>query len=160
MNSNISMHLSSHGEIIGVLTELHSLLDTLAAIEPCLAPQFHPPDTGIHPPTVFNADAACAAGFDAESVEVLSALPYLNVRDHEMHTALQPNTYPISYLQTEMISHAGERCWRKTWCHLQLTWEEGGCGLVYICDTKTSKKGKFASEPTHIKNNNTELITP
>lgn len=92
------MHLSSHGEIIGVLTELYSFLDTLAAIEPCLAPHSHPPDTGVHPPTVFDADAARAAGFDAESVEVLSALPYLNVGDHEMHTGLQPNTYPISYL--------------------------------------------------------------
>lgn len=151
-----------------MLTELYSLLGTLAAIEPHLAPQFPPPETGIHLSTVFNADAARAAWFNEEAVEVLSALPYLNVGDHEMHTALQPNTYPISYLG----SHLNEDDFlsRREMLEedlmplsaIQLTWEEGGCGLVYIYDTEAStvQNNKSAKEQKYTNNDNTELVTP
>jgi hypothetical protein len=167
MNSNTSMRLSRHGEIVSVLTELYSLLDTLAAVEPQLAPQFPPPDTGVHSPTAFNADAARAAGFSAEAITVLSALPYLNVGDHEMHTELQPSTYPISYLGSD-LNEDDFSCRREMLeddlmppSAIQLTWEEGGCGLVYIYDTKTStvQKSKSTFGSTRA-NDTTGLVTP
>jgi len=138
------MPLPDHSEIIDVLTELYSLLDTLAAIEPDLTPRFPHPSTGVHPATAFNADAARVAGFDAEAISVLSALPYLNVGDHEMHTALQPSTYPVSYLGD---LNEGDFLSRREMLEeddlmpssaIQLTWEEGGNGFVYIYDTQTS----------------------
>ena len=82
-DTSTKMTLPNHSEIIGVLTELYSLLDTLAAISPDLTPRFPPPNTGVHPPTVFNADAARAAGFDAEAITVLSALGR-SIRQHEL----------------------------------------------------------------------------
>lgn len=82
------MQLTRHSEIIAVLTELYTLLDTLAAISPDLSPRFPPSDTGVHPPSIFNADGARAAGFNDEAVMVLSALPYLDVGQQEMHIAL------------------------------------------------------------------------
>ena len=142
-DTDTKMTLPNHSEIIGVLTKLYTLLDTLAAISPDLTPRFPPPNTGVHPPTVFNADAARAAGFDAEAITVLSALPYLNVGDHEMHTALQPNTYPVSYLGD---LNEGDFLSRREMLEeddlmppsaIQLTWEEGGNGIVYIYDTQT-----------------------
>jgi hypothetical protein len=138
------MTLPNHSEIISVLTELYSLLDTLAAISPDLTPRFPPFNTGVHSPTIFNADTARTAGFDAEAILVLSALPYLNVGDHEMHTALQPSTYPISYLGD---LNEGDFLSRREMLEeddlmppsaIQLTWEEGGNGIVYIYDTRTS----------------------
>lgn len=36
--------------------------------------------------------------FNDEAVMVLSALPYLDVGQHETLTALQPSTYPLSHL--------------------------------------------------------------
>lgn len=92
------MQLAHHSEIIAVLTELYTLLDTLAAIPPDLSPRFPPSDSGVHPTRIFNAHAAKAAGFNDEAVLVLSALPCLPVGQHEMLTALQPSTYPLSYL--------------------------------------------------------------
>ena len=142
-DTDTKMTLPNHSEIIGVLTELYTLLDTLAAISPDLTPRFPPPNTGVHPPTVFNADAARAAGFDAEAITVLSALPYLNVGDHEMHTALQPNTYPVSYLGA---LNEGDFLSRREMLEeddlmppsaIQLTWEEGGNGIIHIYDTQT-----------------------
>lgn len=71
------MPLSDHNELISTLTEFKTLLDTLAAVDPdtlCLPSA----ERGVHPPDVFNADAAKAAGFTAEAVLVMSALPYFN----------------------------------------------------------------------------------
>lgn len=144
------MQFSVHGEIIAVLTELYTLLDTLAAIEPGLV-RLPPADTGIHPSSVFNADAAKAAGFNAEAVEVLSALPYLDIGRHEMFLELEPSTYPLSYLGLDLdggyfssyreiledYETGTENLMPPS--AIQLTWEEGGHGVIYIYDTKTSK---------------------
>jgi hypothetical protein len=138
------MHLSNHTEIITVLTELYTLLDTLAAISPNLV-RLPSTSTGIHPPSIFNATAAHAAGFSSEAVTVLSALPYLDVSRHEIMLGLQPSTYPLSYLGADL-----DEVYFSTWREMldneepmppsaiQLTWEEGGHGMVYIYDTETS----------------------
>jgi hypothetical protein len=138
------MHLSNHTALITVLTELYTLLSTLAAIPPNLV-RLPPNSTGIHPPSIFNATAARAAGFSPEAVLVFSALPYLDVGRHEIMLGLQPNTYPLSYLGADM-----DEVYFSTWREMldseepmpasaiQLTWEEGGYGMVYIYDTGTS----------------------
>lgn len=144
------MQFPGHGEITAVLAELYTLLDTLAAIEPGLV-RLPPSDTGIHPPSIFNADAAKAAGFNAEAVEVLSALPYLDIGRHEIFLALEPSTYPLSYLgldldegyfssNREMLDGVEtDTDSLMPPSAIQLTWEEGGHGMVYIYDTETSK---------------------
>jgi hypothetical protein len=152
MATDTSKPLPSHSEIINVLTQLYSLLNTLAAIEPRLSPRYPPTDTGIHPPEIFNEEAARAAGFSPEAVVVLSALPYLNVGEHEMHTELQPSTYPISYLGADLNKDdflsrremLGDDMMPPS--AIQLTWEEGGCGIVYIYDTNTSTIPTIISE--------------
>jgi hypothetical protein len=144
MTVDTSTHLAGHREIIEVLTRLYTLLDSLAAIEPHLAPRFSSSASGFHSPTVFNAEAASAAGFSAEAVIVLSALPYLDVGEHEMHTELQPSTYPISYLGSDL--NKNDFSSRRELLEddlmppsaIQLTWEEGGCGIAYIYDADTS----------------------
>jgi hypothetical protein len=49
-----------HGELISVLTELYTLLDTLSAMPSTIA-ALPPSDTGVHPPSDFDADGALAA---------------------------------------------------------------------------------------------------
>ena len=68
------MQLSNHGELIAVMAELWTLLDTLAVVEPG-ALRLPPSDTGYHPTSAFHADAALAAGFHPEAAAVMSALP-------------------------------------------------------------------------------------
>lgn len=137
--------LSRHSEIIAVLKELYNLLESLAALSPEIAVLLPPADTSVHSPNVFNFDAARAAGFNEEAVAVLSALPYLDVGEHEMHMELQPSTYPVSYLGIEMdegyFSSKREMLDDELLMPesaVQLTWEEGGDGVVYIYDTGTS----------------------
>lgn len=62
-----------HGELASVLSELYTLLDTLAAIPDnvILRP---PSDSGIHPADIFDADAASQAGFSDEAI-VCHSLP-------------------------------------------------------------------------------------
>jgi hypothetical protein len=139
------MQLSNHTEIITVLTELYTLLDTLAAISANLV-RLPPTSTGAHPPSIFNASGARAAGFSSEAVTVLFALPCLDVGRHEIMLGLQPSTYPLSYLGADL-----DEVYFSTWREMldneepmppsaiQLTWEEGGHGMVYIYDTETSQ---------------------
>lgn len=67
---------SDHGELVSVLTELYTLLDTLAAI-PDNVILLPPSDSGIHPANIFDANAASQAGFSDEAVHALSLIPYL-----------------------------------------------------------------------------------
>ena len=103
-----------------------------------------PADTCIHPPSIFNADAALAAGYNEEAVAVLSAMPYLGVGRQEMMNQIRPATFPVSYLgedldegyfvgQREMLDDE-----QMPASAIRLTWEEGGHGFVYIYDTETS----------------------
>lgn len=64
-----------HGELISVLTELYTLLDTLSATPPMTA-DLPPSDTGLWPPEDFDANGAREAGFSEEAVRVLSMIPY------------------------------------------------------------------------------------
>jgi hypothetical protein len=63
-----------HSELISVLTELYTLLDTLSATPP-LSANLPPSDTGVWPSDDFDAEAARAAGFSEEAVRVLSMIP-------------------------------------------------------------------------------------
>jgi hypothetical protein len=80
-----------HGEFFSVLGELYTLLDQLAVVPPSVA-IFPSPDTGIHAAGDFDAEAAEAAGFNAEAVKVLSSMPYL---DYPLE--LQPSAIAVTY---------------------------------------------------------------
>ena len=64
-----------HSELISVLTEIYTLLDTLSATPPSSA-DLPPSDTGVWPPSDFDFETARAAGFSEEAVRVLSMIPY------------------------------------------------------------------------------------
>lgn len=83
---------SDHSELISVLKELYSLLDTLSAV-PSTSIDSPPPDTGVHPPSDLDADSALAAGFSPEAVRVLSMIPYPGYEQE-----LEPRTTACSYL--------------------------------------------------------------
>lgn len=55
-----------HSELISVLTELYSLLDTLSAVPPT-SMDSPLPDTGVHPPCDFDADSALAAALQSRN---------------------------------------------------------------------------------------------
>jgi hypothetical protein len=82
---------SPHHDLISVLTELHTLLDDLAVVLPSIA-ILPPPETGIHLPGDFDAQAAKSAGFSDEAVEVLSQMPFL---DYPLE--LQPSAIAVPY---------------------------------------------------------------
>lgn len=83
------------------MTELWTLLDDLAAIEHGRL-QLPPQDTGVHPASIFDSNAALAAGFNSEAVEVMSALPYLHTGcSHIQAMELRASTFPISYLELD-----------------------------------------------------------
>ncbi|KAI7484033.1 hypothetical protein KC351_g4802 [Hortaea werneckii] len=132
------MSLQTHWEIIEVLTELYVLLDTLAAIPPnrLLLP---PADTGSHPPDVFNAEAASAAGFSSEAVRVLSALPYL-----DESVVIAPSTVTYNYCAPSMdvaiFEESREMMYDGNFAPpsvIQLTGSEGGYGCIYVYDTES-----------------------
>lgn len=94
------MQLADHSELLAVMTELWTLIDKLAVVEPD-ALRLPPPDTGIHPATSFDADAALAAGFAQDAVLVMSALPYLHDSEPDMGQRtieIVGSTFPLSYL--------------------------------------------------------------
>jgi hypothetical protein len=81
-----------HSELISVLTELYTLLDTLSATPPLTA-ELPPSDTGMWPLEDFDADGAREAGFSEEAVRVLSMIPY-----PAFEQELEPRTTACSYL--------------------------------------------------------------
>ncbi|KAJ8132430.1 hypothetical protein O1611_g1194 [Lasiodiplodia mahajangana] len=92
---------TSHGELIGALSELYTLLLSLGAVstdQVCL------PDssTGIHPDGALNTEAAEAAGYASETIGLMNLLPYLAVDRHEMFLELLPNTFPITYIGEDL----------------------------------------------------------
>ncbi|KAI7336593.1 hypothetical protein KC315_g2678 [Hortaea werneckii] len=131
------MSLQTHWEIIDVLTELYVLLDTLAAVPPNLL-RLPPADTGTHPPDVFNAEVASAAGFSSEAVKVLSALPYL-VGSFQ----IAPSTATMDYCDQDADEGVFEVSREMMYdgnlappSAIQLTASEGGYGCIYIYDTE------------------------
>jgi hypothetical protein len=98
------MQLSSHSELIAVMRELWTLLDTLAIVKHGASLQIPPPDTGVHPASIFCVDAALAAGFTLEAVTVMSALPYLHDSQPDSGqraVELSGSTFPLSYLHSD-----------------------------------------------------------
>lgn len=135
------MQLSNHGELIAVMAELWTLLDTLAVVEPG-ALRLPPPDTGYHPTSAFHADAALAAGFHPEAAAVMSALPYIHTEDWDPFE-LEGSTFPMSYLHSD---EGGFAISREMFSDdnimppsaLRLTWQDVN-GWDYIYDTEKSQ---------------------
>jgi hypothetical protein len=142
--SSTKMQLSNHAELIAVLTELWTLLDTLAIIKPG-ALELPPSDTGLHPASSFDTNAALAAGFDPEAVAVMSALPYLYAEPDmgQRSTEILCSTFPLSYLHFDEDDFADIRELLFNDENLipssafRLTWHDVN-GWDYIYDTKES----------------------
>jgi hypothetical protein len=144
------MQLSSHGELIAVMAELWTLLNTLAIVEPG-ALRLPSSDTGIHPKSTFHADAALAAGFHPKAVAVMSALPYLHTDDWDPFE-LEGSTFPMSYL------HSGEDDFadsRKMFSHdnimppsaFRLTWQDvNGWDYIYDVEKSQSPFSSFSTQ--------------
>ena len=121
--------------MISALTELYTLLDTLAAIPPNTL-RLPPADTGVHP--TFNAEAACEGGYSPEAVEALSTLPYV------YGGALTgPSTCSNYYLglteDGENFEQDREMVYDENLAPpsaIQLTGSEGGYGCVYVYDAQ------------------------
>ncbi|RMZ78337.1 hypothetical protein DV738_g3888, partial [Chaetothyriales sp. CBS 135597] len=135
------MSRSAHIEIISALTELYTLLSTSGAIasDRIILPN---PTTGLHPPGTIARQAALAAGFLQEVVDLLSALPYLDVSKYETRFELLPGTFPITYYGQEL-----DKSYFKGWREMpedremppsaiKLTHNEL-YGIEYIYDVKT-----------------------
>lgn len=108
---------SQHVELINALTELYTLLDTLGAL-PALNPDSN--DVGVnvrlppHPAGSLSVQAAVAAGYSAEAVALMSALPFLadeHAYKHGSGYQLMPSTYCVSYLGEDVDE--GEFEWRR-----------------------------------------------
>jgi hypothetical protein len=100
----------AHSEVISALTELYTLLTTLAAVPPgafWLA-NLHPlsnsytSDTGYE--SHFNTKAALLAGFSMEAVRVLVSIPCW---DHPIH--IQPETRTKNHLGQDRDDFSEER---------------------------------------------------
>jgi hypothetical protein len=144
LQSTTTMQHLSHAELIAVLTEVWTLLDTLAIIKPG-ALKLPPSDTGLHPAGSFDADAALAAGFDPEAIALMSALPYLHVEPDMGQRAIEilGSTFPLSYLHYDEDDF---RDIRELFFDdenlipssaFRLTWHDVN-GWEYIYDTKES----------------------
>lgn len=104
----------AHAELIDALTELYTLLDTLGALPGPDSPSPSPspsPNANAnvclppHPAGSINAEAAAAAGFAAEAISLMSALPFLadeHAYNHGSGCQLMPSTYAVSYLGEDM----------------------------------------------------------
>ena len=128
-----------HSELISALTELYTILDTLGATRG-LAVLLPPYQDGE-----INKDAASAAGYNADAIELMTMLPYLDVADHYLELEIQPSTYPSSYVGRDLNVGDFEN-WRELYNDdftapgaLRLTFGEGSYGTEFIYDTETSK---------------------
>lgn len=130
---------SDHGELASVLTGLYTLLDTLAAI-PDNANILLPSDSGIYPADISDTNAARQAGFSDEAVHALSIVPYLE------DGTLGPRTFPQSYSGPDADPKELRRLRQMFYDEenltppsaMQLTFSEGGHGVVYVYDSDQS----------------------
>lgn len=136
------MAVSPHLELITVLTQLYTLLISLAAVPDDLL-RLTSPDTGVHAPGSINTTAAVTADYDADVVALICALPYLDVGSIDWSVELLPSTHPVTYFgpgldegdfesQREMMDD--ELMPATT---LRLTWSEI-YGVVFVYDIATS----------------------
>lgn len=129
------MSHAAHHEAISALTELYTLLDTLAAI-PLNALRLPPADTGIHP--TLSKAAAIKGGYSIEAVEALSALPYVYGG-----AVIGPSTSTRCYLSStkdgEDFEEDREMMYDGNLAPppaIQLTGSEGGYGCIYVYDAE------------------------
>lgn len=136
---------SPHSEFITTLTELYTLLDTLAATPP---DSVHLPP---HAPGAFNSDVAIAAGYAPDTVDLLSALPYLD-KKLEMEWELLPSTFPVSYLEEENFDFRREMLYDEMMPPTVLRPTSSAIyGVVFIYDTRTSEYINSAQDLDHYK---------
>jgi hypothetical protein len=102
------MSPSDHSEVIDVLTELYTLLTTLAAVPPGAfwlpRPDSEAYESDIGERAVFDIKAALAVGFSANAVRLMATLPYW---DHPIY--IQPSTRTTCHLGHSENGFAGER---------------------------------------------------
>lgn len=102
-----------HAELVDALTELYTLLDILGALPAAhshsdsasLNANVHNVCLPPHPAGSINAEAAAAAGFAAEAISLMSALPFLadeHAYKHGSGCQLMPSTYAVSYLGEDL----------------------------------------------------------
>jgi hypothetical protein len=139
------MSPSDHSEVIDVLTELYTLLNTLAAVPPgafwlpTIDPEAYESATGER--TVFDSKAALAVGFSTKAVRLMAAIPYW---DHPIY--IQPSTRTKCHLGLNEIGLAEERELFMGCDELlppsavRLTESSSICGTDYIYDVEKSKK--------------------
>jgi hypothetical protein len=130
------MSHSAHYELISTLTELYTLLDTLAAISPNTL-RLPPAYTGVHP--TFNAEAAREGGYSPEAVEALSKLPYvyggaLVGLSTCTNYYLGPNRDGEDFEQDREMMYYENLALPSA---IQLTGSEGGYGCIYVYDAET-----------------------
>lgn len=135
-----TMSSSDHSELYSTLSELWTLLETLAVLPPNMV-VLPPADTGIHPPSEFNADSARAGGFTDEAITVLASLPYL-----QYPLEIQPSTNPRCFLGAELDGRDFEET-RETiedgpiaGSAIVLTESSAGIGCYYVYDTEKSRR--------------------
>ena len=133
------MSSSDNSELYDTLTELWTLLDTLAALPQNMV-VLSPTDTGTHPPSNFNADSAQAGGFTEEAITVLASLPYLRYP-----LEIQPSTSPKCYLGADLDGRDLEETRVMVdgdsiaGSMIVLTDSSAGIGCYYVYDTEKSK---------------------
>lgn len=133
------MSPSDHTELYSTLTELWTLLDTLAAGPPNMI-ALPPTDTGTHPPSDFNADSARAGGFTEKAITVLTSLPYL-----QYSLEIQPSTCPRSFLGADLDGRDFEEKREVieggpiAGSAIVLTDSSAGIGCYYVYDTEKTK---------------------
>lgn len=140
-------HPHPHAEFLETIDEFYSLLATLGAIQPSqvLRPD---PSTGRHADGAVHTEAAVAAGYDPETVEVMRSIPYVTESDHDMFLQLVSSTYPVTYLGADLDE--GYFRDKREMLHdaempptaLRLTWNEV-YGTVFIYDCVSSKYPAF-----------------
>jgi hypothetical protein len=139
------MSPSDHSEVIDVLTELYTLLNTLAAVPPGafwlprLDSQAYESDTGER--AVFDTKAALAVGFSTKAIRLMAAIPYW---DYPIY--IQPSTRTKCHLDQNENSLAEERelfmgCDEPLpTSAVRLTESSSICGTDFIYDVEKGEK--------------------
>jgi hypothetical protein len=138
--STTTIPSSNHSELYSTLSELWTLLDTLAALPPNMV-ILPSTDTGCYPPSEFNAASARAGGFTEEAITVLTSLPY-----SQYPLEIQSSTSPRCYLGTDLDGRDFEETREMiedgpiAASAIVLTESSAGIGCYYVYDTEKSRR--------------------
>jgi hypothetical protein len=136
---NPAISLAGRQWTVSVLTQLYTLLDTLAAVPPYVV-RLPLADTRTYPVSMFVSDAASAGGYSLVAVKGFSALLYV------LCGALtQPSTFTRYYPGQDRDERNSEEN-RKIIIDrnivppsvIQLTNSDGGYGWIYVYDVQKS----------------------